>query len=155
SPSPPKPAVGSALAGAAGAESAGGATPGETSTGTPEKVEQAGPHAEPDFPPGAVLGIAQAPGLWGFRTIKLPNNLEVVLGRRPGMPVLSIGLGLFGGRAAARPLGVADVAKKVAVVRTHTHGLPANYGAREMEKLDADLISYILQAGAGNLGKML
>jgi len=66
--------------------------------------------------------IARPPGLADFRQLRLANGLEVVIGRRASLPLVTIGLGVHGGTAAAMPAGAAELAEGAGHPDSHDHG---------------------------------
>jgi zinc protease len=90
-----------------------------------------------------------------LRTFKLGNGLEVVLGRRSAVPMVTIELGFHGGRANAEPAGAGDLERFFLEQGSRQHGDFTNYGARGGGGNGIDSSRFELQAGAGNLENML
>jgi len=118
------------------------------------RLEPHAPGLVMHYDPEAVLALARAPQVGDLRSRKLENGLEVVIARRTGMPVVTVALGLLGGRIAAEPPGVLEVAERVSEPR-HDHGDLDLIGARERRSFKDDLVTYELQAGAGNLDQVV
>jgi predicted Zn-dependent peptidase len=104
--------------------------------------------------PDDIRAVARSFDLAGFRTVRLPNGVELVIGRRPGIPIVRVGLGLYGGKMSGLPLGVADVAEHVAQ-GSHHLGHPSDFGANESFNVGVDMVIHELRSGASNVGKML
>jgi predicted Zn-dependent peptidase len=104
--------------------------------------------------PDMIRAVARSFDLAGFRTVRLPNGVELVIGRRPGIPIVRVGLGLYGGKMSGVPLGVADVAEHVAQA-SHHFGHPSDFGANESRHVGEDMVIHELRSGASNVGKML
>jgi zinc protease len=108
------------------------------------------------FDPAAVRQLAHPAGLASqLQTFKLPNGLEVVLGRRAAVPMVSIALGFHGGTADADPPGIADLADFVLAPASKLHGRPGDFGARYSRGIGIDMQRVQIKAGAGNLENML
>src|SRR5262249_53672742 len=56
--------------------------------------------------PDQIRAVARSFDLAGFRTVRLPNGVELVIGRRAGIPIVRVGLGLYGGQMSRGPLAV-------------------------------------------------
>jgi predicted Zn-dependent peptidase len=104
--------------------------------------------------PDQIRAVARSFDLASFRTVRLPNGVELVIGRRPGIPIVRVGLGLYGGKMSGVPLGVADVAEHVAQASHHL-GHPSDFGANESNSVGVDMVIHELRSGASNVGKML
>src|SRR5262249_30934921 len=76
------------------------------------------------------------------------------IGRRAGIPIVRVGLGLYGGKMSGVPLGVADVAEHVAQ-SSHQFGHPSDFGANESFYVGEDMVIHELRSCARNVGKML
>src|SRR5262249_47500217 len=76
----------------------------------------------PSAAPTSPQNLAHAPRLEDARRFTLPSGLELVVVRREGAPVVRVGLGLCGGRAAATRRGAPEIAAALALPDTHTHG---------------------------------
>src|SRR5262249_52334188 len=109
-----------------------------------------------NYDPGAIGQLAHPAGLAEqLRTLKLKNGLEVVIGRRSAMPLVTVALGLRGGRAESQPFGAADLARFISRSGSHRHGDYRDYGARANGGIDLSDSFFVLKAGSGNLPNML
>ncbi|UQA61491.1 M16 family metallopeptidase [Polyangium aurulentum] len=99
-------------------------------------------------------GIAVPPGVSWYTQLNLPNGLEVVLGRREGLPLVSVGLMLRGGLTAIDP-AAAHVAALLAAPRETWHGDPKEFGGQMTVSHMRDRSAYMLQGASGNVGIML
>src|SRR5262249_36159059 len=102
----------------------------------------------------AIRALARPPGVGAFETLRLPNGLEVVVGRKSGSAVVTVGLGLRGGRASAAP-GVVELASTLARPESHYQGRPLDYGARARAFFGEDRSTELIQAGSGNVANVL
>jgi zinc protease len=99
--------------------------------------------------------IVLIPGVASYRTVRLENGLEVIIGNRPGMPLVTVGLALHGGSADTRPRGAAEVADLLAYPETTREGTPKDFGFRMRNRVERDHVRYVLSGAAGNVGNML
>jgi zinc protease len=112
----------------------------------PLSVEEDVPSNGPLTPPPAVTG---------FRTLRLENGLEVVLGSTPGMPLATVAVWLHGGSAASEPLGVSEVADFLVSPDSTLQGISSDYGLRRDSSVFSDHASFSFSGAAGNLPNML
>ncbi|QRK06436.1 insulinase family protein [Archangium violaceum] len=96
-----------------------------------------------------------APGVASYRTVRLENGLEVIIGNRPGMPLVTVGLTLRGGSSDTGPLGAAELANRLAYPETNRAGTPRHFGFRMRRLVGRDHVQYVLSGAAGNVGNML
>src|SRR5262249_28481968 len=88
-------------------------TPEEGRPGVPESAEIVNaPGGRDDATPvgdaAAIRGVARPPGVTAYRRVVLQNGLEVIAGRRAGLPLVTAVLSLHGGAASAPRAAVAD-----------------------------------------------
>jgi zinc protease len=107
------------------------------------------------FDAAAIRSFVHAPGVGGFRHVTLDDGLEVVIGRRPGLPVVAMGLSLHGGSATAEPPGAMDLMRLLARPKVASHVSPADFGGHFAEQSDRDDFTYTFEGAAGNVGNML
>jgi zinc protease len=105
------------------------------------------------FDPAAVKEMAHSPGLAQLRSFKLPNGLEVIVGRRDAVPLVTLGLLLHGGRPVADP-AVIDVGWELAQPGSKQHGQPIDYGGRVSGASGDDGYVLQMQFGSGNVANM-
>jgi zinc protease len=129
--------------------------------GAPENVSPASakPPIAPDEPrlPRALgaLERLEAPGSpQSMRALELPNGLQVVLLRHPGVPVVAVALAARGGTAMAQPPGVVEVAAQV-VDRGRLGKRIDEIGARATSESGPDRVTFELSAGADHLDRLL
>jgi zinc protease len=104
-------------------------------------------------PPAQVMKeVMHPPGVSKFRLIRLPNGLDVAIGRRAGSGVVSAGLAFHGGTANPAAIGVADVAH---VVVSRGGPRPADYGIRLFDGARPDFTFTLAQAAAGNVANVV
>ncbi|HYO55861.1 pitrilysin family protein [Archangium sp.] len=108
---------------------------------------------EEDVPANGPL--TQPPSVAGFRTIRLENGLEVVLGSTPGMPLATVAVWLHGGSATSEPLGVAELADDLVFPDSTFQGSASDYGLRQRSSVHTDHASFSFSGAAGNLPNML
>jgi zinc protease len=99
--------------------------------------------------------IAPGIGASNYRQFTLPNGLEVILGSRPGLPLVAAGLLLHGGAGEAPDPAAAEAAARLALPRDHAHGDPADFGGDMAWVQITDQKRYWIQGAAGNVGIML
>jgi zinc protease len=95
------------------------------------------------------------PGMASYRTVRLENGLEVIIGNRPGMPLVTVGLALRGGSSDTRPLGAAELADLLTYPESTRQGTPRDFGFRKRSRVARDRVQYVLSGAAGNVGNML
>ena len=101
------------------------------------------------LPPGVrVLDPAQT------RSLVLPNGLEVIAVRRPGIPVVTVSALLRVGTGSGRPPGVVDAALRI-TRPGRRYGNPSDFGVVETIDARPDSITIEQQGGSAHLGKML
>jgi zinc protease len=105
--------------------------------------------------PAAPKPVVLIPGVANYRTVRLENGLEVIIGNRPGMPLVTVGLALHGGSAGAHPRGVAELADMLSYPETDRQGSPKDFGFRVRSGVERDHARYVLSGAAGNVGNML
>lgn len=94
-------------------------------------------------------------GAAGFRRVTLANGLEVVLARRPGLPIVSAQLMIQGGTAAAPNLAAAWAALQLQWPTTVWHGEPEEVGARFETRSGSQSTTYSIAGADGNTEIML
>ncbi len=107
---------------------------------TPDSVAPAGedegasPRHDPDEPIGldaaSIRAFIRPVGAAGFRRVVLQNGLEIVIARRPGLPVATVAVSLHGGAAAARPRGADGIVRTLGTRRVSSHRSPRDTAAR-------------------------
>jgi len=95
------------------------------------------------------------PGLGSYRTVRLDNELEVIIGNRPGMPLVTVGLTFRGGSADTHPPGAAELADLLTYPESTREGTPRDFGFRKRSRVGRDRVQYTLSGAAGNVGNML
>lgn len=98
--------------------------------------------------------MVPAPGVSSYRQLDLPNGLEVIIGRRPGLPVVNVSLMLRAGMASVDP-AAARVASMLAKPKETWHGEPQEFGSQLQQRYGKDRSVYSLDGAAGNVGIML
>jgi len=125
------------------------------STGTgPVGIALSGSEEEPGQP-ATTKPTVLIPGVAHYRTVRLENGLEVIIGNRPGMPLVTVGLALHGGSADALPRGSAEVASMLGFPESTLEGIPSEFGFRMRKGVGRDHTRYVLSGAAGNVGNML
>jgi zinc protease len=99
--------------------------------------------------------IAPPPGVSTYKQLDLPNGLEVIIGRRAGLPLVSVGLLLRGGLKGGDDPAAARVATLLAAPRETWHGEPKEFGGRLLKRHQDDRSLYAFDGAAGNVGIML
>jgi zinc protease len=127
-----------------------------------DRGERLGPGSTPidEAPPAAfdaetLRRYVRPLGLGAYRRLTLPNGLEAVIGRREGLPVVTVGLSLHGGDASAAPAGAPRVVREVAMASGRKQGHPAEFGGTLARTAGADDYQYVLQGGSGNIAEMV
>ncbi|MDQ3263983.1 MAG: insulinase family protein [Myxococcota bacterium] len=85
----------------------------------------------------------------------LPSGMEVLIDRRPGMPIATVGLALRGGEVGGQPLGVSRMAEWVISAGSRLNGEARDFGASSYHEGGADDFRYVMRGAAGNLPNML
>lgn len=109
--------------------------------------------AEEDVPANGPL--TPPPPVAGFRTIRLENGLEVVLGSVPGMPLATVSVWLHGGSATSEPLGAGDLARYLVFPGSTLQGRASDFGLSQRSSIYADHAVFSFSGAAGNLPNML
>ncbi len=99
--------------------------------------------------------LTPPPSVAGFRTIRLENGLEVVIGSAPGMPLATVAVWLHGGYATSSPFGAANLADSIAFPRSTLQGLSFDFGLRGYDDVFTDHALFGFSGAAGNLPNML
>ena len=100
--------------------------------------------------PEAIRATARGPGVSDFQQLTLPNGVEVIAGRRPGLPLVSVGLALRGGWDASTPAGTEEMASMVTTRGAIFNGRPSDYGVHSGENYTRDNLKYVMSGGSGN-----
>lgn len=156
----PAPIRGAALPAGAGASSKVDASWGEGEDGAGHRPVALPATADVEATPiGAsperLRAIASGASASSYRQFVLPNGLRVVLARRDGLPIASLGLLVRGGVGEAPDAGSALLASKLAVSRRGRAGSPASFGG-ELGGGDLDDGRlYRLRGAAGNVHAMV
>jgi zinc protease len=93
----------------------------------------------------AILQVARPPGFDRLHLTTLGTGLELVVGSRSSMPVVSVGLGLRGGPAFGQPPGVLELAERAGRVDATPHGDFDDYGAFDDRSIARDHVTYRVQ----------
>jgi zinc protease len=88
------------------------------------------------------------------RSVTLPNGLEVILLKRPGIPIVTVSALLRVGTGGGRPPGVVDTALRI-TRPGRRYGNPSDFGVVETIDARPDAITIEQEGGAAHLGKML
>ncbi len=124
----------------------GGAADSAAGRVAPLSVEEDVPAKGPLTPP---------PSMVGFRTIRLENGLEVVLGSTPGMPLATVAVWLHGGSASGEPFGVGELADSLVFPNSTFQGSASDFGLRRSSYVFTDHALFRFSGAAGNLPNML
>jgi zinc protease len=109
----------------------------------------------PSFDAGAIRRFIHAPGAGAYRRVVLDNGLEVLIGRRAGLPVATVGLSLHGGTSMAEPPAAADLAWLAGRPRVPGDVVPADFGLHLGSFRNRDDMLYLFEGSAGNVASML
>ncbi|WP_395838871.1 M16 family metallopeptidase [Cystobacter fuscus] len=104
--------------------------------------------------PSQVL-LTPPPAVSGFRTLRLENGLEVVLGAMPGLPLATVRVWLHGGSATGEPLGVGTLADSIVFPDSVFQGTSADFGLHRHSSVFSDHATFGFSGAAGNLPNML
>src|SRR5262249_9541917 len=107
----------------------------------------------PQYTADQIRALARPPGFSSFPSQTVGNGLEVVVAPSSTIPVVTVQLGLHGGRASARP-GVPELTRFVARPHSSRHGNLFEYGATRRENIEEDSWDLQSRAGSGNLGNL-
>jgi zinc protease len=107
------------------------------------------------FDAATVRAFMRPPGVREYRNLTLPNGLEVVIGRRAGLPVVTVGLSFHGGAATSDPIGAMEVADQLATPRTTWQGEPAEFGAHLRSYGTRESFEYVYRGSSGNVANMI
>ena len=101
----------------------------------------------------AIARFIRGPAVRSYRQVVLDNGLEVIVGRRAGLPIATVGLTLRGGSAAASPRGAAELSSWLSRPRTlsRLHG----FGVHTQQSLGLDDSTVLLRGSAGHVAAML
>ncbi len=109
-----------------------------------------------NYTASAVKDLGRAKMVEGATEATLQNGLHVVVvPRRGGLPVVTLALGMPGGKAGSDPLAAADLAEEVAQPHGHRYGRPSDYGIFLSDVVGDDVHAVTLQGAIGNLPNML
>ncbi len=111
--------------------------------------------APPSFDADAIHRYVHAPGVAAYRRVVLDNGLEVVIGRRTGLPIATVGLSLHGGAATAEPKGADNLARRLARPRFPRSVDAGYFGGHLLTRYERDQLVYTISAAAGNVANML
>ncbi len=103
---------------------------------------------------GALKTYAHGP-VGDIRVFTLKNGLKVLLVRRLGAPTVAATVGVRGGRATAEPLGVAELATRLAVPLQVGNGPPSQFGGGVAFVSGPDVTYLEGRAASGNLADLL
>jgi zinc protease len=103
-------------------------------------------------------GIAPTPGVEAYRRFTLPNGVEVVAGKRGGLPITSVGILFRGGycdndRPGKPAAGVA--AMLTAHAQNTWQGSPEAVGGHWEKALSDQALRYNLTSSSGNTSRMI
>jgi zinc protease len=107
------------------------------------------------FDAEAIRSFVHALGVGAYRHVTLDDGLEVVIGRRAGLPVVAMGLSLHGGSATAEPPGALELMRRLGYPKVASHVTPADFGGHFAKWSDRDEFTYTFEGSAGNVGNML
>ncbi|HEX8434541.1 M16 family metallopeptidase [Archangium sp.] len=124
----------------------GGAAEATAGRAAPLSVEEDVPTQGPLTPP---------PSVASFRTIRLENGLEVVLGSAPGMPLATVAVWLHGGSAIGEPFGVGELAGPLVFPNSTFQGSAYDFGLHRSSYVSTDHALFKFSGAAGNLPNML
>lgn len=102
--------------------------------------------------------VAPTPDVRGYTQLTLPNGLHVILAKRDGLPVTSVGLLVRGGYCTKdRPGGPAagDAAMKMARPKEKWHGEPADFGGQWESYATPQSVRFNLTGASGNTAIMI
>lgn len=99
--------------------------------------------------------LTPPPSVAGFRTLRLENGLEVVLGSAPGMPLATVSVWLHGGTATSEPLGAAYLADAIVFPGSTLLGRASDFGLSQRSSILTDHAVFSFSGAAGNLPNML
>lgn len=102
-----------------------------------------------------LLAFNKGPGVELYRSTRLQNGLEVIIGSRPGIPTVTVGLAVRGGDGAARKPGVIEIANLVSHPTSKLYGSPSDYGARQRLLHEKDHLLHEYRGAAGNVANLL
>ncbi|MRG94185.1 M16 family metallopeptidase [Polyangium spumosum] len=102
-----------------------------------------------------LVGMAPTPGVSAYSNFTLPNGMEVFLGRREGLPLVTVAIGFRGGLQGTADIAGARVGMMLAQPRDRWHGDPAAFGGRWSLSHAQDRSSYRITGAAGNVGIMI
>lgn len=105
--------------------------------------------------PKAIRAYFRAPGVSEYRQETLDNGLEVIVGRRAGLPVATVGLLLHGGACASTPAGADEVVRRVARPKVASKVTPSDFGGHLRTRHGRDHLEYLFEGAAGNVANML
>ncbi len=124
-----------------------------TESGAPPKVFAA-EDVHVKVSAGALKTYAHHP-VGDIESLTLKNGLQVLLVRRLGSPTLAATVGVRGGSATAEPLGVAELAARLAVPLNVGNGTPSQFGGSLVVTAGADASYVEGRAASGNLADLL
>jgi zinc protease len=137
-------------------------TPEEGGVAPPEDAElRVAPggrdHAPPADDAATIHGFVRPPGVTAYRRVVLQNGLEVIAGRRAGLPLVSATLSFHGGAASAPRAGIAEAAVHASYVRSTEMNLvlEAGYGGHYEDRVRPDRVDLAVEGPAGNLEAIL
>jgi zinc protease len=129
----------------------GDAVPGDQEAALPVPLDEAPPVLGAD----AIRRFVHAPGVGAYRHVTLDDGLEVVVGRRPGLPVVAVGLSFHGGEATAEPAAALDLMRWLGRPKVASRVTPADFGGHFGERSHRDDVVYSFEGSSGNVGNML
>ncbi|NUQ78413.1 MAG: insulinase family protein [Polyangiaceae bacterium] len=118
---------------------------------------------EKDFPPiglsvDRLRAAAPTPNVSAYRQFTLANGLEVIIGKRDGLPITSAGLLFQGGVCDTDRPGTpaaAVAAMEMAFSKNKDHGNPSDFGARPSNSYTPAALRYDITGSSGNTAIMI
>lgn len=118
---------------------------------------------EKDFPPlglsvDRLRAAAPTPNVTAYRQFTLANGLEVIIGKRDGLPITSVGLLFQGGVCDTDRPGTpaaAVAAMEMAFPKNRRHGNPSDFGGHWSDSYSPFALQYGITGSSGNTAIML
>jgi zinc protease len=110
---------------------------------------EAGSGAE--YTAARIREVARSPGLAQVPRFKLANGLEVYVIKQGEFPIAQIELGIKGGDASVRPVGMASLAAGLAPSKCRDHGSLTPVGGRSAESTGSTSTTAFVRVLSGNL----
>ncbi|WP_434381461.1 M16 family metallopeptidase [Melittangium boletus] len=99
--------------------------------------------------------LTPMPSVSAFRTVRLDNGLEVVIGSTPGLPLATVHVRMHGGTATSEPLGVGLLGDALVSPDSFLQGHASDFGLHSRSTVDTDHTTFGFSGAAGNLPNML